>query len=84
MNQTQLFESTPEGKRRSVLFSIAIMTGFITIAAGAAAYVGTSQPAIAVVLGLIGVGAVAFAVLVYVGHLGGLVEQDQMLWQFTE
>jgi hypothetical protein len=84
MNQPQLFESTPEGKRRSVLFSIAIMTGFITIAAGAAAYVGTSQPLIALALGLVGVGAVVFAVLVYVGHLGGLVEQDQMLWQFTE
>jgi hypothetical protein len=84
MNEPQLFESTPEGKRRSVLFSIAIMTGFITIAAGAGAYVGVNQPVIAIALGAVGLGAVAFACLVYVGRLDGLVERDQMLWQLTE
>jgi hypothetical protein len=67
-----------------VLFSIAIMTGFITVAAGAAAYVGANQPLIAAVLGLVGVGAVAFAVVVYLGHLGGFVEEDQLLWQLTD
>jgi hypothetical protein len=84
MNQPQLFESTPEGKRRSVLFSIAIMTGFITMAAGAAAYVGVDQPVIALVLGVVGLGAVGFALLVYVGQFDGLVEEGQLLWQLTE
>jgi hypothetical protein len=84
MNEPQLFESTPEGKRRSVLFSIAVMTAFLTIAASVAVYVGASQPTVALALGLIGVGTLAVAVLVYVGRLGSLVEQDQLLWQLTE
>jgi spore maturation protein SpmA len=84
MDEPQLFESTPEGKRRSVLFSIAVMTGFLTIAASTGAFVGTDRQTIALALGLIGVLAFALGCLLYLGRLGGLVDEDQLLWQLTE
>lgn len=79
-----LFDASPEGKRRSVLFAVAVMTGFMAIVgATSAAVVSTANWWVAVVLAVVGLAACAFAVQVAQGAFAGLVSEEQVLWRLT-
>jgi hypothetical protein len=80
----QLFEDSTEDKRRSVLFSIAVVTGFIsTTATSAVVASGQHVPTILVMSLLAGLSFV-FAGFVYAGGFESLVSDEELLWQLFD
>lgn len=77
----ELFGDSTEDKRRSILFALGIVTGFIS--ATAASAVVASEPHIPtiVVLAVLAILSFGFAGSVYVGGFESLVADDQMLWK---
>lgn len=77
----RLFDSGTEDRRRSVLFAIAVLAGFMTTTA-TSAVVASSQhvPTILALSVLSGV-AFVFAGFVYAGRFESLVADEEILWQ---
>jgi len=78
----QLFESSEEGARRSVLFAITVATGALCLAAATSVIVSGATLAYAALLGALGVGVLVFGGYVQQGHFDRLVEDEELLWQW--
>ena len=77
----QLFENSEAGARRSVLFAITVATGPLCLASATSVAVTGASSAFAMLLGALGVGVLVFGGYLQQGHLDGLVEDDEFLWQ---
>jgi membrane glycosyltransferase len=76
-----LFGDSIEDQRRSILFALGIITGFIATTAMSAVVV--SEPHIPTIVVLIVLAALSFgfAGFVYLGRFDSLVADDQLLWK---
>ena len=85
MNDKQIFDSTVEGKRRSVLFGLALTTALINLVAATTTFLAPNAN-ISVVVVLLALGAVfiGFALVVYTGRMSGLVADGQLFWRVME
>ena len=85
MTSGRVFDSTVEGKRRRVLFGLALTTALITLFSASTTFI-ISRANISVVLVLLAVSTifVGFAVFVYAGRLTGLFTDDQLFWHVLE
>jgi hypothetical protein len=79
-----LFESDTEGKRRSVVFAMAIMSAFISVVAAASVGVTTGVISLVLVFALAGFLLSALAVLVFVGRAQSLFVDEELLWTLSE
>lgn len=78
---TQLFDSTEAGARRSVLFAITAATGTLCFAAATSVVVSGASPAVAAVLGALGVGVLVFGGYLQQGQFEELVDDEEFLWR---
>ena len=79
----QLFADTVEGRRRSVLFAIAIAAGVLCLAAASSVVVAGQSPLLATVFAVLGGTTLAFALLVYAGRFVGLTADEQVFWELS-
>lgn len=82
--QIQLFDSETADRRRSVLFAMAIMAGFLSTAATSAVITSSQHLPTILLLSLFGCGAFVFAGFVYAGRFNGLVSDEEILWRVFE
>jgi hypothetical protein len=81
----RLFGPTPEAKRRGVLFALSLTTAAICLIAATTTFLGPgANTTIALGLGAGSLVFVAFALLLYGGHLGSLFTDDQLFWRVME
>lgn len=78
-----MFSSSTSGIRRSILFTLAVATGFITIVAATSAAIGETTWWVAPFLWVVGVIIFLFASLIAFGRFQGLISDDQYFWKFN-
>ncbi|MFC7057069.1 hypothetical protein [Halovenus salina] len=79
--RAQLFEANTTERRRSLLFTMAIATGFLGIAATSAVLTSVQHlPTVAVLSVLSGV-AFVFAGFLFAGKFDTLTDDEEFLWQ---
>jgi uncharacterized membrane protein YoaK (UPF0700 family) len=80
----QLFESNTTDRRRSVLFSMAILAGFMGVAATSALL--TSSPHLPTIIGLslMSAGSFVFAGFIFAGRFDSLTADEEILWQLFD
>ncbi|MDS0282312.1 hypothetical protein [Haloarcula onubensis] len=78
---SQLFDSTEAGARRSVLFAITVATGALCFASATSVVVSGASPAFAALLGALGVGVLVFGGYLQQGRFDELVADEEFLWQ---
>lgn len=82
--RAQLFEANTTERRRSILFAMAVATGFLGVAATSAVLVSVQHlPTVAVLSVLSGL-AFVFAGFLSAGHLDGLTADEELLWQLFD
>lgn len=84
MDEPQLFDTDEEGARRSVLFAISVVTGFISLVAATSAYVAGARLAVPIALLALALVTLVFGALVWAGRFGALVESDEFLWHLSK
>jgi hypothetical protein len=80
----RLFGSAIEERRRSIVFAIAMMTGFLVTVSATTLLLAGESVLLVVLLGLCGGLAFVFAGFVFAGRFEGLFADEQLLWQLTE
>lgn len=80
-DRLQLFDDNTEQRRRSVIFAMAICSGFLSIAATSAVIVSSQHIPTIVVMSLFGALSFVFAGFVYSGRFSGLFTDEEMLWK---
>lgn len=85
MVETELFEPTTKGRRRSIMFAVAIITGFIGIVATTSVFL-TNDPNVVVgaVLGVVSLIVLIFAAMIVQGHFEDLFADESLFWQVSE
>lgn len=78
------FPGTPSGIRRSILFTLAVATGFISIVAATSATLSEAVWWLPTVLWVAGIVLFLFAILLALGRFQSLVENDQYFWSFKD
>ena len=78
---SQLFDNSEVGARRSVLFAITVATGVLCIASATSVVVSGANPLVAMLLGVLGIGVLVFGGYLQQGHFDELVEDEELLWQ---
>jgi cytochrome c biogenesis protein CcdA len=78
------FPGTPAGIRRSILFTLAVATGFISIVAATSATLSDAVWWLPTVLWVAGIVLFLFAILLALGRFRSLVEDDQYFWSFKD
>lgn len=81
--QMHLFPDTAEGRRRSVLFSLSVLTGVLAAIAASTLFAVGGSVAVATAVGGAGVVAFLFAIAVYAGWFADLTDDDQLFWQLA-
>ena len=79
----QLFADTVEGRRRGVLFAIAVGAAVLCLAAASSVIVAGQSLLLATVLAALGGTTVAFALLVYAGRFVSLTADEQVFWELS-
>lgn len=80
-DRLQLFDDSTEQRRRSVLFAIAVCSGFLSVTATSAVVVSTQHVPTIVLMSLLGALSFVFAGFVYAGRFSGLFSDQEMLWK---
>lgn len=80
-NRAQLFEANTTERRRSLLFTMAIATGFLGITATSAVLASVQHLPTVVVLSLLSAVAFVFAGFLFAGRFDTLTADDEFLWQ---
>jgi len=71
--RNRVFDDTPEGRRRSVFFTLSVATGFISVVAATGALLASSgNVPVAAVLIILGASALGFASMTAFGRFGWL------------
>lgn len=78
------FPGTPSGIRRSILFTLAVATGFISIVAATSATLSEAVWWLPTVLWVAGIVLFLFAILLALGRFQSLVENDQYFWSLKD
>ena len=81
MTDSELFDSTEAGARRSVLFAITVATGALCFASATSVVVSGANPVWALPLAALGIGVLVFGGYLQQGRFDELVEDDEFLWQ---
>lgn len=79
-----LFGSAVDGRRRSVVFAIAMMTGFLGVVSTTSLVLAGEHVPLIVLLALCSGLAFAFGGFVFAGRFEELFADDQLFWQLTE
>lgn len=82
--RAKLFESNTTERRKSVLFTMAIATGFLGITATSAVLTSVQHLPTVVVLSVLSAFAFVFAGFLVAGHLDWLTSDDELLWQLFD
>lgn len=77
--RAQLFEANTSDRRRSILFAVAVATGFLGVAAASAVFVSVQHLATVVVLSVLSALAFVFAGFLFAGRLDALTADDELL-----
>lgn len=80
-NRAQLFEANTTERRRSLLFTMAIATGFLGITATSAVLTSVQHLPTVAVLSLLSAVAFVFAGFLFAGRFDALTADDEFLWQ---
>ena len=82
--RAQLFEANTTERRRSILFALAVATGFLGVAAGSAVLASARHLPTVVALSVLSGLAFVFAGFLFAGRLDGLTADDELLWQLFD
>lgn len=82
--RTQLFEANTTERRRSLLFAMAIATGFLGVTAATTVVVSVRHLPTVAVLGVLSALAFVFAGFLFAGRFDSLTDDDELLWQLFE
>lgn len=78
-----LFPGTQSGIRRSILFTLAVATGFISIVAATSATLSEAVWWLPTLLWAAGILLFFFAILLALGRFQTLVDKDQYFWSLN-
>jgi cytochrome c biogenesis protein CcdA len=82
--RAQLFEANTTERRKSVLFTMAIATGFLGITATSAVLTSVQHLPTVAILSVLSALAFVFAGFLFAGHLDFLTTDDELLWQLLD
>lgn len=82
--RAQLFEANTTERRRSVLFTMAIATGFLGVTATTAVLTSVRHLPTVAVLSVLSALAFVFAGFLFAGRLDFLTADEEFLWQLFD
>lgn len=82
--RAQLFEANTTDRRKSLLFTMAIATGFLGIMATSAVLTSAQHLPTVAVLSVFSALAFVFAGFLFAGHLDWLTADDELLWRLFD
>lgn len=80
----KLFDSNTSGRRRSILFAMAVAAGFLGTTATSAVLVSVQHIPTIILLTLLSAGAFVFAGFLFAGWFDWLTEDEEFLWQLFD
>ncbi len=82
--RAQLFEANTTERRRSVLFTIAVATGFLGVVATSAVLTSVQHLPTVAVLSVLSALAFVFAGFLFAGRFDSLTDDEELLWKLFD
>lgn len=82
--RVQLFEANTTERRRSILFAMAVATGFLGVVAISAVMTSVRHLPTVTLLSVLSALSFVFAGFLFAGRLDALTDDDELLWKLFD